>query len=167
MATVIWIRHGTVDYESDAADDLTPSGEKLRDRLPSLLAEEDIAPVAVFYDASKKRPDGCAISRCKRTVDGISPTGVSCNPCNDSDRDRFLQVCSQPGVIVFCYTSERLKHFPPIKNSCVELYMGDTSVSNPPCAVSSWLYENIMVTEWAGEAFRLLRTINTNDRKST
>ena len=49
MMKIIWLRHGTVDCNTDA-DTLTSKGKELAKALPGLLKNNNIHPEVVFYD---------------------------------------------------------------------------------------------------------------------
>jgi len=159
---IIWVRHGTVDKDSHAADTLTRSGRDFAARLPRLLEDNGIMPEVVFYDASEKSDK--IIERCRETVLRLEERAEMIR-YSVKDVKSIFERCKSVDQAVVCYTSESLKYFPKIKGAICEKYMGDDNCDKAPESITNKLYEQIIVSEFDGSVIRLVCTIPTGDHR--
>jgi hypothetical protein len=159
---IIWVRHGTVDCNTEDADTLTPKGREFAKALPELLDKNNIHPEVVFYDSSEKF--GKIITRCKETVAGLEGS-ANMIKYEFNVTDPIFEKCKQVEQVLICYTSESLKYFPRIEDSVCANYMGDDKLCKPPEAIRNMLYECMIVSEYDGSVIRQISTIATGDGK--
>lgn len=157
---IIWVRHGTVDRDSEGADTLTAKGKELASKLPDLLKENNLHPDLVCYDESEKF--GKKIKRCKETVAGLVGSAKMVAYRYD-DVGPVFEECKKVGEAVVCYTSESLRYFPKIEGSVCAKYMGSTKCGKPPPNITNVLYERIIVSEYDGSVVRQISEIATGD----
>jgi hypothetical protein len=161
---IIWVRHGTVDCNTEDADTLTPKGREFSKALPDLLEENDIRPEVVFYDASKKF--GKTITRCKETVAGLVGRAEMI-PYTFNDVDPIFKRCKEGEVTqaIICYTSESLKRFQKIEGSICAKYMGNAESCKARKTTTNMLYKYMIVSEYDGSVIRQISIIATGDGK--
>jgi hypothetical protein len=161
---VIWIRHATTDRES-GGDTLDNAGCDYAERLPDLLKTHDIMPEIVFVDRSEPEAQ-----RCDCTVAKVIESGSCAKELKRKDVRGQLNFCASlsVSVVAICYMSVSLKHMPRIYGAPKDLekWMDDPSLSKPPCSITDWLYENILVSEFSTEGLKFVCKIPTGNSRS-